>query len=54
MCFALKEHPCCSLSAKYLPLTSLGQNLSINGCQITLAVLWYAVGLMGVEWKICL
>lgn len=42
------------LLSTHSPLTCLGQDLSINGCLTTLTVLWYAVGLMGVEWKICL
>lgn len=54
MCFAPKEQPNPSLSVKHSPLTCLGQDLSINGCQIALTVLRYAVGLMGVEWKTCL
>lgn len=37
-CFDPKEYPIPSLSVKHCPLTCLGQDLSVTGCQIALTV----------------
>lgn len=38
MCFSPKDGPSSSLSVKQSPLTCLGQDLSINGCQTALSL----------------